>query len=230
MTAMLEAVGLGKRYGRRWALVGLHAVDPDRARSSVSSGRTAPARRRCCTSPSGCWRRVPAPSPCSGDRPGSGPAALGRVGFLAQDSPTYARLTVAQHLRMGEWLNPGWDATFAREPRRGARARPAPACRHALRRAASPARADARRGQATRAARAGRTGRQPRPAGDARVPPGSDGGRRLARRQRRAVLPSDRRPRAGLRLPRRARHRTRRAHRRGRRPARITPSPHRTPP
>ena len=38
---------------------------------------------------------------------------LGRVGFLAQDSPTYARLTVGQHLEMGHWLNPTWDADFA---------------------------------------------------------------------------------------------------------------------
>ena len=39
---------------------------------------------------------------------------LSRVGFLAQDSPTYARLTVGQHLQMGQWLNPNWDAEFAR--------------------------------------------------------------------------------------------------------------------
>jgi ABC-2 type transport system ATP-binding protein len=48
-----------------------------------------------------------------GDRPGSGPKALAGIGFLAQDSPTYAQLTIAQHLRMGKWLNPGWDADFA---------------------------------------------------------------------------------------------------------------------
>jgi ABC-2 type transport system ATP-binding protein len=48
-----------------------------------------------------------------GDRPGSGPGPLARFGFLAQDSPTYARLSVAEHLKMGGWLNPGWDRTFA---------------------------------------------------------------------------------------------------------------------
>jgi ABC-2 type transport system ATP-binding protein len=46
-------------------------------------------------------------------RPGSGPALLARIGFLAQDSPTYARLTVGQHLQMGAWLNPSWDGEFA---------------------------------------------------------------------------------------------------------------------
>jgi ABC-2 type transport system ATP-binding protein len=48
-----------------------------------------------------------------GDQPRSNPTFLRRVGFLAQDSPTYARLTVAQHLRMGAQLNPAWDAEFA---------------------------------------------------------------------------------------------------------------------
>jgi ABC-2 type transport system ATP-binding protein len=38
---------------------------------------------------------------------------LARVGFVAQDSPTLAALSVADHLRMGEHLNAGWDAELA---------------------------------------------------------------------------------------------------------------------
>ncbi len=114
MTAMLETVGLGRRYGRRWALsdctlsvpagkvVGL--VGPNGA------GKTTLLHLAV-----GLLRPSAGTIAVLGDRPCSGPAALGRVGFLAQDNPTYARLTVAQHLRMGEWLNPGWDATFAGE-------------------------------------------------------------------------------------------------------------------
>src|SRR6266571_1013170 len=48
-----------------------------------------------------------------GERPGSSAAQLARVGFVAQDAPVYARLTVTGHLRMGAWLNPGWDAGLA---------------------------------------------------------------------------------------------------------------------
>jgi ABC-2 type transport system ATP-binding protein len=48
-----------------------------------------------------------------GGHPGDGPAQLGRVGFVAQDTPTYARLSVAKHLRMGAWLNPSWDQELA---------------------------------------------------------------------------------------------------------------------
>jgi ABC-2 type transport system ATP-binding protein len=48
-----------------------------------------------------------------GRRPGDGPAQLALVGFVAQDKPTYAGLSVAQHVQMGADLNPGWDAELA---------------------------------------------------------------------------------------------------------------------
>jgi ABC-2 type transport system ATP-binding protein len=35
------------------------------------------------------------------------------VGFVAQDTPTYATLSVADHLRLGAWLNPRWDRDLA---------------------------------------------------------------------------------------------------------------------
>jgi ABC-2 type transport system ATP-binding protein len=50
-----------------------------------------------------------------GGRPGNGPEQLGKVGFVAQDSPTYAGLSVRDHLRLGAHLNPGWDARLAAE-------------------------------------------------------------------------------------------------------------------
>jgi ABC-2 type transport system ATP-binding protein len=40
-----------------------------------------------------------------GGRP-AGPAQLARVGYLAQDAPVYAGLSVANHLRLGAHLNP----------------------------------------------------------------------------------------------------------------------------
>jgi ABC-2 type transport system ATP-binding protein len=49
-----------------------------------------------------------------GGRPIAGPAQLARVGCLAQDAPMYAGLPVADHLRLGAHLNPGWDAGMAR--------------------------------------------------------------------------------------------------------------------
>jgi len=50
-----------------------------------------------------------------GTPPAAGPAELARVGYLAQDAPVYAGLSVADHLRLGARLNRGWDAELARD-------------------------------------------------------------------------------------------------------------------
>jgi ABC-2 type transport system ATP-binding protein len=112
MTAAIEASGLGKRYGRRWALsdctlsipvgrvVGL--VGPNGAGKttllSLATGMLAPT--------TGSIRVL-------GGTPGSGPQQLARVGYVAQDTPVYTGLSVADHLRLGAHLNPGWDADLA---------------------------------------------------------------------------------------------------------------------
>ena len=46
---------------------------------------------------------------------GRKPRRLARVGFVAQDTPTYAGMSVADHLRLGAWTNPGWDPAIAQE-------------------------------------------------------------------------------------------------------------------
>jgi len=112
MTAAIEASGLGKAYRRTWALrdftlaipeghvVGL--VGPNGAGKTtllrLAAGMLAPT---CGT------------IAVLGRRPAAGPAQLARVGFLAQDTPAYARMRVADHLRLGAWLNPGWDDELA---------------------------------------------------------------------------------------------------------------------
>jgi ABC-2 type transport system ATP-binding protein len=48
-------------------------------------------------------------------RPGAGPEQLAKVGFVAQDTPTHAGLSVEEHLRLGARLNPGWDDALARD-------------------------------------------------------------------------------------------------------------------
>jgi ABC-2 type transport system ATP-binding protein len=49
-----------------------------------------------------------------GGTPASGADQLAKVGFVAQDTPTYASLSVADHLRLGAHLNPRWDDGLAR--------------------------------------------------------------------------------------------------------------------
>jgi len=48
-----------------------------------------------------------------GGQPASGAAQLAKVGFVAQDTPTYAGLSIADHLRFGAHTNPGWDQRLA---------------------------------------------------------------------------------------------------------------------
>jgi ABC-2 type transport system ATP-binding protein len=45
--------------------------------------------------------------------PGRTSEQLARVGFLAQNAPLYASLSVVEHLRLGARLNRHWDAAFA---------------------------------------------------------------------------------------------------------------------
>jgi ABC-2 type transport system ATP-binding protein len=112
MGAVIEASGLGKQYRRTWALrdctltipagcvVGL--VGPNGAGKTtllqLATGLITPTR--------GTVRVL-------GEPPAASSALLARVGFVAQDTPVYARMRVADHLRLGAWLNPGWDDELA---------------------------------------------------------------------------------------------------------------------
>ena len=40
---------------------------------------------------------------------------LAKVGFVAQDTPVYAGLSIADHLRLGQHLNPAWDQGYAED-------------------------------------------------------------------------------------------------------------------
>ncbi len=111
MTA-LHATGLGKRYRQRWALRDCSLQIPE--------GKVAGL-----VGPNGAGKTtllhlaVGLLAPDAGTvtvldgQPASGPAQLARVGFVAQDTPVYAGLSVADHLRFGAHLNQGWDAGYA---------------------------------------------------------------------------------------------------------------------
>jgi len=112
MTAVVETSGLGKQYGRKW---GLHDCTV-----TIPEGKVVGL-----VGPNGAGKTtllhlavgLLAPSAGSitvlGGHPGAGPAQLAKVGFVAQDTPTYAGLSVAKHLRMGAYLNKNWDHELA---------------------------------------------------------------------------------------------------------------------
>ncbi|GAA2280849.1 ABC transporter ATP-binding protein [Kitasatospora cystarginea] len=113
MTAIIEARGLGKRYGRRQAL--------SDCTLSVPAGRVVGL-----VGPNGAGKSTLLQLACGmltptsgsievlGERPASSTAQMARVGFVAQDTPTYAALSIADHLRLGAKLNPRWDAGLAK--------------------------------------------------------------------------------------------------------------------
>ena len=112
---IIETNDLGKKYNRdrRWAL--------QHCTVEIPAGKVVGL-----VGPNGAGKStllnlaVGLIAPTSGDivvlgnHPGDGPSHLARVGFVAQDTPTYSGLSIANHLRMGEWLNPtSWDSDLA---------------------------------------------------------------------------------------------------------------------
>jgi ABC-2 type transport system ATP-binding protein len=112
MTAVLQANGLGKRYGRRQALTDCTLdIPPGRVVGLVGpngAGKSTLLQLAC-----GLLSPTSGTIEVLGARPASGPQHLAKVGFVAQDTPTYAGLSVADHLRFGARLNPTWDAGLA---------------------------------------------------------------------------------------------------------------------
>src|SRR3984957_14326174 len=109
MDAVIYTQGLGKRYRGKQALIectlavptgtvtGL--VGPNGAGKStllnLITGMLAPTE--------GAIRVLK-------EAPGT---QLAQVGFVAQETPTYAGLSIADHLKLGAHLNPGWDQAYA---------------------------------------------------------------------------------------------------------------------
>jgi ABC-2 type transport system ATP-binding protein len=113
MTDIVETHGLGKRYGRRWALKDCTLTLPEGNVVGLV-GPNGAGKTTLLHLAVGLLVPTSGTIAVLGGRPGDGPGQLGRVGFVAQDTPTYARLSVAQHLRMGAWMNPTWDDALAR--------------------------------------------------------------------------------------------------------------------
>jgi ABC-2 type transport system ATP-binding protein len=114
VSAFLRAEGLGKRYGRQWALRDCTVVVP-RGHVVGLVGPNGAGKTTLLKLATGQLQPTTGTVGVLGGRPASGAGQLAKVGFVAQDTPVYAGLTVAEHLRMGARLNPTWDAALARE-------------------------------------------------------------------------------------------------------------------
>jgi len=111
MTA-LNASGLGKRYRQRWALSDCTLQIPE-GRVAGLVGPNGAGKTTLLHLAVGLLAPTAGTITVLGGEPASGPVQLAKVGFVAQDTPVYASLSVADHLRLGAHLNPAWDAAYA---------------------------------------------------------------------------------------------------------------------
>ena len=109
---VLQAERLSKRYGRRVALSDCTlAIPPGRVVGLV--GPNGAGKTTLLQLAVGMLAPTSGGVEVLGGRPGSGAAQLAKVGFVAQDAPTYAGLSIADHLRFGARTNPRWDQRLA---------------------------------------------------------------------------------------------------------------------
>jgi ABC-2 type transport system ATP-binding protein len=112
VTAVLEARGLGKKYRRRWALSDC-TLEVPAGRVVGLVGPNGAGKSTLLNLAVGMLHPTAGSIRVLGAEPGAGPAQLAKVGYVAQDTPTYAGLSVGDHLRLGSRLNPSWDDALA---------------------------------------------------------------------------------------------------------------------
>jgi ABC-2 type transport system ATP-binding protein len=112
MMTALEAHGLGKQYGRRWALSDCSLEIPT-GRVTGLVGPNGAGKTTLLNLATGMLRPTTGSIEVLGGIPGSGPGQLRKVGYVAQDTPVLASLSVADHLRLGAKMNAEWDAGLA---------------------------------------------------------------------------------------------------------------------
>jgi len=108
----LRAKGLGKKYKRKWALRNC-TLDLGRGHVTGLVGPNGAGKSTLLNLASGMLEPTTGTIEVCDGVPGSGPAQLAKVGYVAQNTPVFAGLTVAEHLRLGAALNPGWDDALA---------------------------------------------------------------------------------------------------------------------
>jgi ABC-2 type transport system ATP-binding protein len=114
MIPVLRAERLSKRYGSRQALTDVTLTIPA-GRVVGLVGPNGAGKSTLLNLAAGMISPTAGTIEVLGSRPAADAHQLARVGFVAQDTPAYAGLSVDDHLRLGARLNPAWDDTLARQ-------------------------------------------------------------------------------------------------------------------
>jgi ABC-2 type transport system ATP-binding protein len=109
---VLHAEGLTKRYGKRLALADCNLHIPQ-GRVIGLVGPNGAGKSTLLQLATGLIEPTSGKLGVLGSSPAANAAHLAKVGFVAQDTPVYASLSVADHLGMGARLNPSWDPVLA---------------------------------------------------------------------------------------------------------------------
>ena len=112
MTVALATSTLGKRYGHKWALSGCDLEVPA-GRVAGLVGPNGAGKTTLLQLAVGLLEPSVGSIAVLGEEVAGTGTQLARVGFVAQDTPLYPSLSVADHLRLGAALNPGWDVALA---------------------------------------------------------------------------------------------------------------------
>lgn len=112
---VVRAVNVGVRYGPTWALQGCSVTVPAGSVTALVGGNGA-GKTTLLGLLAGLRRASTGELSVLGEPVVAGrasPTQLAGVSFLAQDKPLYGHLSVADMMRFGAVMNPGWDAEYA---------------------------------------------------------------------------------------------------------------------
>jgi ABC-2 type transport system ATP-binding protein len=110
---IIETNGLGKRYGRAWALRDCTLAIPAGSLAALV-GPNGAGKSTLMNMTGGLTVPTAGSTTVLGDQPPGSPAALDGIAFVAQDAPVYKNLSVADMLHLTRNLNRGFDQQYAR--------------------------------------------------------------------------------------------------------------------
>src|SRR5260370_32953712 len=109
---VIETSGLGKRYGRTWALRDCTLAIPA-GHVAALVGPNGAGKTTLLNMSAGLTTPTTGIATVLGGRPAGSPAALDGIAFVAQDAPVYKNLPAADMLHLTRNLNRRFDQRYA---------------------------------------------------------------------------------------------------------------------